>query len=492
MKQTRSAITLVEILVVTVIAVMVLSLAIRLWRQYSFELARTATRQLLQQEARQIMKQLAADVRSAEASGISQTDAAESGTTTVSQIRLERVFFQAGENSAGAESARAVRYEVAPPLLRRIGPLSAQSTLDCSQILGTNIEDCRLQLSSTASATAENPASSAQGLEIVLRMASLVPGSRFTVRHVEHTSVFPRAAVSQLQNPGARTLSSLQALDGARQQQAGDNTLMNAFSGEGRLTADMVASLSDGDLAQLKAAQQQSLGQLETMVSNVNQAIEQTRPSTDWSWGAWFGTTNLETIQHLGDQIGKAGTVVQLEEKKRDLDRFFEGFGEEKLQEAFGTRGNASESARDHDLKVEVLRMKMRDRAVLLKNQTAGATATATERTQFEIMQETIAQNAQKQAGESQSDYDERRAREQRLVELYQNCNIGTLVGGSRPDGSDVGLGDESNDYKALDYAQNCRDLLTTKMTALQSKKMTEENIQVIEAEEARRRSARN
>ncbi len=502
MRRSRSALTLVEILVVTVLAVMVLSVAVRLWRQYSFEVARTATRQLLQQQARQIMQTLAADVRSADASGISETGAAESGSTTVSQIRLARVFFQTGETTGSPETARAVRYEVAPPLLRRIGPLSAQSPVDCGKIIGNNIEECHLVVTTIGSATenssgeptAVSPAaSSAQGLEIILSLATLVPGSHFTVRHVERTTVFPRAAVSQIQHPGARTLASMQTLDTASFQQAGDNTLINAFSGDGRLTADLVASLSDGDLAQLKSAQRANLDALDEMVTNVNNAISRTKPSDDWSVAAWFKTTNLEAIRDLGDEIRAADDVETLEARKRDLDRFFDGFGEEKLQEAFGTRGNASESSRDHALKLEVMRMRMRDREILISRQeTTGAASASTDRTQFETMQATIAANATRQPGETQEDFETRRAKEQRFVELYQNCNIGTLVGGSQADGTDVAIGDETYDYQALQYAQNCRDLMTSKMTALQAKQMTEENIRVIEAEEARRRTAGN
>jgi prepilin-type N-terminal cleavage/methylation domain-containing protein len=494
----RRGFTLVEIMVVVVLGMLVFGIGIKAWRQYAFEIARSTLKQKLQQEARRVMQQLAADVRSADASGMNVVPGTEPDQPGFSRLQLARVFFRPEGNTTAPETAHPIEYELVPPVLRRTGPLTPQQSLAAPVILGTHVKDCQI-VQATASATLAAPSappapaasarlsSGTQGLEIVLTMSGTVPGSRVVVWHVERTSVFPRTALSQNQNPGVRSISSLASHTINSSPNAG---FFDSFEAGALLTAERLAELGLGDLRELRNVQTNNIDSAESLLSQINEAIANSRPSETWgSWFAgWLRDTNIEISQDMGREISDADTVAELEPLQARLATFTQELGRTQIGLAFGESGSSGsppDSAGARELaqrREEILKLKMKDRVTRINSPDAP--------TYEDQLREQLNAAGTRESWESQEAWNTRRERAQQMMTLYEQCNLSSILGGgSNANGSDVGIGAETDDYKALEYGYSCQQFASSKLAILKNKEVAEQNVQLID-EELRRRGA--
>ena len=369
----------------------------------------------------------------------------------------------------------------------------------CTRIIGNKVQDCIIEAGGTAAATAGGTATpetdtASAGVQIVLILESRVPGSGHLVRHVERTSVFSRPAASRQQHPGARSLTELAAMDAGALEAADEAGIMAAFGPGASLTAELLGQFSTAELGQLRDAQRENLTQIQGAVANIDNAISQARPSHDILGGFWasipFVRTNLERAQNLGADLRDAETTAALEEVRGELESLNRELLNDNLRRAFRSLSRVDEESDEQKLRREALRMKAIDRLTLLSQaQNPPEEGQEAIQTQGQILREQIEnpENSRRQSHETEEAFASRRAREQRLLQLYDDCDLGRVLGGSRADGTDVDLGDESNDFKALQYTIDCLDFCTSKLLAKRAEETTTGNISLIDDEIGRR-----
>ncbi|MBI3038299.1 prepilin-type N-terminal cleavage/methylation domain-containing protein [bacterium] len=488
--------TLTEVIIAVLLCSFVMGVIYRIWSQSRREISRSTTRQILQKEIRTIADMMVNDLKAVKAKSLKIETEEISGQQCVKKIGLEK-FVEEKESTVARESVEKIVYEFAAPLLQRYAEMKDSSGAKLMKILSDKIEFVELGPGIPDEDKASNasiPGSEKKAcLMLVLAGKMKVPGTAIEEFHIERTSVVMRDEFYQALNPAYRSNFDLAGIS-LESVIVSDKEFDHLFKPGAALTAENLKILSDKDLEGCKQTQTDNLKVICENIERVNKDISDGTPSGgffsssyDWIKSVVGAEQSfMGEAKDFGNALKGAKDIPTM---KQTLDGFRSKLAK-KEKEIIGKVYGECKNDIEKELVAKVLQAKIQDRQMWLMNaQNSGAT-----NADLNILK--MSKVRPKGETESQEEFEARQAKAEQFKEIYYKIDLRKIIAPENKNAgselaNNVKLGSESDDYRAFEGSSRLFSLSESKITLLESKQTTENNLKLINDEQGRRTSTK-